>query len=113
MRESEPSTARFNEGAVHFSVSCTGFSCGVMPKGSLWHITPGDAANAWNTRASGWISVDERLPEIDGGRFLVKVQKTAFNSSGVEISTFSRVISPAWEIERIRSSIVTDWMPLP
>lgn len=61
--ESEPSKARFNQGCAHFAVSCSDFNCDVMPKGNLWHITPQDAVNAWNTRADGWISVEDKLPE--------------------------------------------------
>jgi thiamine biosynthesis lipoprotein ApbE len=50
--ESEPSTARFNEGAVHFAVSCGSIDCGVLPKANLWQITPEEAVQAWNKRPS-------------------------------------------------------------
>jgi hypothetical protein len=51
LQESEPSTARFNEGCTSFIVRCSAFNCKVMPKPNLWHITPSDAISAWNTRS--------------------------------------------------------------
>ncbi len=48
--KSAASTVRFNEGAVNFSVSCSGFNCEVKPKSSLWQITPEEAVEAWNKR---------------------------------------------------------------
>ena len=50
LTESEPSTANFNEGSIHFSVSCSGFDCEVMPKANLWQITEEEAILAWNKR---------------------------------------------------------------
>ncbi|EKO3908227.1 Lar family restriction alleviation protein [Vibrio fluvialis] len=50
--QSEPSTARFNEGTVNFAVACYGYKCGVMPYPKLWQITKEEAVKAWNTRAT-------------------------------------------------------------
>lgn len=47
--ESEPSTARFNEGAVNFAVQCFGFDCQGV-KANIWQITPAEAINKWNRR---------------------------------------------------------------
>ena len=49
MSETEPSTARFNEGAVNFAVQCFGFDCQGV-KANIWQISPEDAAKAWNKR---------------------------------------------------------------
>lgn len=56
VEQCEPSTARFNEGAVHFKVSCPPVIGGYISDciGSQlnhWEITPEDAINKWNTRA--------------------------------------------------------------
>lgn len=48
MHQSDPSTARFNEGAVHFAVECLGLNCGHGAKANVWQITEEDAARAWN-----------------------------------------------------------------
>lgn len=50
--EGEPSTANFNEGAVHFAVACGTLGCQVLPKANLWQMNEDDAVNAWNTRPS-------------------------------------------------------------
>lgn len=49
MCESEPSTARFNEGAVNFAVQCFGRECQGV-KANIWQISPEEAATKWNTR---------------------------------------------------------------
>lgn len=66
IKESDPSTARFNEGAVHFSVACLGMNCVMMPVGNLWHISPEDAISSWNTRDHSDIRslMIERLDDI-------------------------------------------------
>ena len=47
--ESEPSTARFNEGAVHFAVQCFAFEC-MGVKANMWQMSPEDAIEIWNKR---------------------------------------------------------------
>lgn len=48
---SEPSTARFNEGAIHSAVACFNINCRVMPYPKLWEVNEVEAVKAWNTRA--------------------------------------------------------------
>lgn len=48
--QSEPSTANYNDGAVHFAVAYFDISCQVMPYPKLWHVNEEEAAKAWNTR---------------------------------------------------------------
>lgn len=46
--ESEPSTARFNEGSVHFAIQCLGLNCGHGAKAHTWLSSPEEAISAWN-----------------------------------------------------------------
>ena len=104
IKESEPSTANFNEGAVNFSIECLSFDCKAMPRLNLWHVTPEDAIDAWNTRApqSEWISVanDElkkntyygvRSQDSDNwSPFLLNIDmKWEFNRSFLPVDVFS------------------------
>ena len=50
LSESDPSTARFNEGAVHFAIQCFAFEC-MGVKANVWQMSPEDAIGAWNKRA--------------------------------------------------------------
>lgn len=45
----DPSTAKFNEGAVHFKASCKSIDC-IATSLNTWQISPEDAATAWNKR---------------------------------------------------------------
>lgn len=70
VEQCEPSTARFNEGAVHFKVSCPPMVGGYISDciGSnlnLWEITPEDAISKWNNRAipSGYTLVPDEPTE--------------------------------------------------
>ena len=69
IEKSHPSEINHNYGAVHFKVTCPVMVDGYPSQctgshSNLWHISPEDAAEAWNVRAGGWISVDERLPQV-------------------------------------------------
>ena len=55
VEQCEPSTLRFNEGAVHFKVSCPSMigeyiSDCIGSHLNLWEITPEEAISKWNTR---------------------------------------------------------------
>lgn len=87
-------------------------------------LTEQEAAEAWNTRASGWIPCSERTPEIAGGSVIVHAKNCygqnaefiAFQGYGdfkwhtmdagyMDHTQPGQVVSKAWEI--------THWMPLP
>jgi len=63
-----------------------------------------EALKAWNTRADGWISVKERLPEEP--RIMVLVA----NASGVSDALF---LSGKFHIIGEVLDDITHWMPLP
>lgn len=117
--ESEPSKARFNQGCVHFAVSCSDFNCEVMPKGNLWHITPQDAVKAWNTRADGWISFGEH--PMCSGRYMVDSSygvRDAFFSEGFIVGDFRWQDCETGNDEGVENYDgiefeVYNWMPLP
>lgn len=50
LEQSEPSTARHNEGAVHFAVTCTTQFC-LCNVAKFWDIEPSQAKEKWNRRA--------------------------------------------------------------
>lgn len=97
----------WQESHVGFSIEC--YKCDFHIGGDL---TLEAVTKQWNTRASGWISVDERLPEKNG-QYLVKIQKTPFNPCGISLDSFSKVVHPYFSSERISRQKVTHWMPLP
>jgi len=66
-----------------------------------------DDKAAWNRRASGWISVEERLPE-DGGLVLVH-GGCAYCKNGEWMS----VMDEGYRRPQTILWTVTHWMPLP
>jgi len=72
-----------------------------------WASTEEEAITAWNTRADGWISVEDRLPKLPTRTydwFLVVVSDGL--ESDITIATYSTETS--WS----RTNI-THWRPLP
>ena len=63
------------------------------------------ADNAWNRRASGWISVDERLPEEEG-EYLVARSGLAYGVATFAVSP-GGAPSGIWSLPR-----VGHWQPL-
>lgn len=72
--------------------------------------TRNDAVSAWNRRADGWVSVDERLPEIG-----IDVNIFVNMFSGVVTSGYYST-SSCWNTQFDRTlpdDSVTHWQPLP
>lgn len=92
-----------------YHVICDAVNGGCGASTGWNHETPEDAANEWNTRASGWIPCIERLPE-DGVEVLVYddcILIATFDSSEKYTSGWME----AFECYPLHS--VTHWMPLP
>ena len=61
----------------------------------------------WNTRASGWVSVKDRLP-FDSFEKLI-----FFNYAGVELTSIGTYENDKWVDIVGVEVIITHWMPLP
>lgn len=71
--------------------------------------TEGEAAIAWNTRASGWIPCSERMPEKDGDYLCISNNEykiLPYRNGEFYCVCFDSVL-------RCCNSSVTSWMPLP
>lgn len=77
--------------------------CGECFARSGYYDTEGEAEIAWNTRASGWISCSERMPERDG--FYLAYFKFANGRRACDIVYFN-VGAPI-------CSAITHWTPMP
>ncbi len=106
MYESEPSTARFNEGAVHFAVQCLGFYCQGV-KANVWQISPEEAVIKWNDRKEGWVSVkDDRPVPKQGNKIL------GYNANDSEPYVFECMFDDGfWS--NIGGEDFTHWMSSP
>lgn len=87
---------------VH-KICCT--NCGVWLD---WHGCKEDVIEAWNTRARGWISVDERLPDEDANVLVYFEDRTIMTAHFLGCNI-------GWVPDNTGMSLgkVTHWMPLP
>lgn len=86
------------------SIQCSGSFCGMSSvHGPSWDYKA--TVEAWNTRASGWISVDDELPEASGAYW-------TFNDDPSDVFK-QRVRMYYDDNKQFNSGRVTHWMPLP
>lgn len=90
--------------AESIHVSCTKHLCPANDFGTFV------IDEEWNTRASPWVSVEDRLPE-EGEYLCLLDDESPF--SNVCLSRYTKKVVPNWEAERYRHSLITHWMPLP
>lgn len=87
---------------IGFTVLCVDGSCGNAF--TWWSSSKDEAVNAWNTRADGWIRVDDELPEIDSYVIASKKEGATYKQQAV-ICKFTKY---GFDIVN-----VTHWIPLP
>ncbi len=96
-----------------YHVVCDADSGGCGASTGWNHETPEEAANEWNTRASGWIPCSERLPDPHAKVLFVTFGKSVWCGkycgirNGRETWETSKFVSTFWDDE------VTHWMPVP
>lgn len=90
-----------------YRVACGNTMCGCKPS-TPFSQKKVNAISKWNTRADGWISVDERLPEVDEyGDINVLV---CMDDEFIAMATYDQ--NNGWELWA-ESGEVTHWQPLP
>jgi Lar family restriction alleviation protein len=97
-------TARFNMGYFGDGIKCT--SCKAETPS---YLVEQKAIDWWNTRADGWISVEDELPQED-------FQVIACCDDDVEACIFRVHESGNYYFERVDGDFrleATHWMPLP
>lgn len=88
-------------------ISCLYSKCPAHP--CIIKITMEEAAEAWNTRASGMIPCNKRLPEKDGDYLCISNNEykiLPYRNGEFYCTCFDSVL-------RCCNSSVTHWMPLP
>lgn len=83
--------------------------CGECFTRSGYYNTEGEAAIAWNTRASGWISCSERMPEVGEPVLIYE----AYNEEMVVASLECDKIGFSNDDFYYGLKTVPSWMPLP
>lgn len=106
--------AEDKESKIEYFVNCSNESC-IAHEGRdenfKWFLSKQEAAEAWNKRSNGWVSVDDRLPE-ESGDYLVFVEGL------IENMMYSKRQS-AWNATDLNChknyeiTTVTHWMKLP
>ncbi|MBR0340817.1 MAG: DUF551 domain-containing protein [Oscillospiraceae bacterium] len=86
-------------------ISCLFSKCHARP--CVIKKTPEEAAQAWNTRASGWIPCSERLPEVN-------ITVLILFENQIKLSCLDKTkLGFLMNGEFIGKNLVTHWMPLP
>lgn len=91
-----------------YAIGCSFSKCHVYP--CVVKKTPEEAAKAWNTRASGWIPCEERMPDAPGIHVMVTdgvhIMESLYEVIDGEILWLDNSLD-------LRFGKVTHWMPLP
>ena len=98
-----------------YEVICPNHDCVIYNADNTYFLSKKAAVEAWNSRASGWISVNDRLPEKYKGHpcsdYVLFVYDNEIHMGSYEYN------AEEWVSEnghfRIRRDYVTYWMPLP
>ena len=79
----------------------------VMPYGEI--NSKQEAIDAWNTRADGWISVDERLPSIERDALVYSIDGYCY------LAQYDTLYCPKEWLDSENEKLVgiTHWQPLP
>ena len=106
-----PRSGKYKDEAVKaYEVICPNYDCIIYNADNKYFLTEEEAAKAWNSRVSGWISVNERLPEKRNKQYSFEVLIT--NGKDVFLAYYDYYYKLWWngicEIED-----VSHWMPLP
>lgn len=127
IRQSHPSQAKHNKHCAYWQVTCDPVVEGYVSscpgsQSDTWQATPEDAELEWNTRASCWIPVSERLPRQQRVSGLSDVCIVAYRNEYGEVFVWPAqydVHAKYWEgmgntVDCDKSRLtVTHWMPLP
>lgn len=95
-----------------YQISCLFSKCPAHP--CVIKKTPEEAAEAWNTRAPGWIPCSERLPDDDSYKWAVGITSSgrciAFQEHNAYENDTGGISVPTY---LAHGSEISHWMPLP
>ena len=111
-----PRSGKYKDEAVKaYEVICPNYDCIIYNADNKYFLTEEEAAKAWNSRASGWISVKDRLPENAKFCLVVCYEWDMFEDNWGKAIHFRILqylpMSGCWNIKTpVR---VLAWMPVP